>query len=492
MALLHTRGPRHWLARRALPVAVLLALSMLWLQPAVAAAAAVPADYSIAGGHFYSQANGQGGGPGQPGFAIVDDASAPMWSYFSQNGAVSTFGFPISIRFQSGPFVYQAMQRDVLQWDGASMSLVNVLDTLHNDNLDGWLQSQYMTPPPVDTSADSGLTFSQVEQRHQAFLATDPVLQAAYFAAADPVSMYGLPMSLPQPEANGAVIVVRLQRAVLQHWLTAQPWAAANQVTVANAGDIAKAAGILPPLALNPIAAPPEVDAQQASTGPSILPLASADSTSANWSGYFSATSNKSGQPGSVTFVSGQWAVPAVDCTSTPNAAVGVWVGIDGVFSPTVEQTGTASICQGGQASYSAWFEIFPAGSRTPELTIRPGDTIVAQVRYLGGFLYRLSLSDLTTGQGFAVDRPSPGSRDSAEWIVESPSSQKQLAPLAKFTVITIGNAIVTLNGVTGGVSNAAWSDTSLEMVDSAGNARARPSVLSADGKRFQVTWEHS
>lgn len=62
-------------------------------------------------------------------------------------------------------------------------------------------------------------------------------------AADDPITLYGLPMA---PIADrGTVLVLRAQRAILQKWLIETPWADAGRVTIANGGEIAKAAGLL-------------------------------------------------------------------------------------------------------------------------------------------------------------------------------------------------------------------------------------------------------
>jgi hypothetical protein len=325
------------------------------------------------------------------------------------------------------------------------------------------------------------MTWPQIVARHQQFLATNGAIRAAYFAVADPITIYGLPMSLPTPEANGSMIVVRLQRAVLQQWLTPQPWAAAGQVTIANAGDIAKSVGLLPNSALTP----------QAPPAPSLtVPYAVSATSSDNWSGYVAATDPNTGQPGTVSDVKATWSVPVVNCTSTPDAAVGVWVGMDGVFSSTVEQTGTASNCVAGQASYYAWLEVYPSAARTQALPIRPGDTISAEVQYVGNQRFRLSLTDTSSGRSFSVLRESRGARDSAEWVVEAPAIGDQIMPLANFAGISLNSAAATMNSTTGGIGNAAWSAAGISMLDDAGDVRALPSQLGSDGASFTVTWQ--
>ncbi|HEY8744938.1 MAG TPA: G1 family glutamic endopeptidase [Chloroflexota bacterium] len=456
-----------------------LTLCLFPIAPHVKAQASV--DFPIANGHFYSEANGQGGGSGQPGFAVTDDSGIPFWSTFSRDGGVAAFGYPISTRFLISSATDQALQKGILQWDTGGVSVVNVLDVLHDAGLDAVLQSRYLTPPPADTSPDAGLEWAQIVARHQQFLAGNPAIRAAYFAAADPITLYGLPMSPPTLEANGNVVVVRLQRAVLQQWLSNQPWATAGQVTIANAGDIAKTAGLLPASSLTP----------QAPPAPSpTVPYSVTATTSDNWSGYVAAADPNGGQPGTISDVKASWTVPSVNCSSTPNAAVGVWVGIDGVFSPTVEQTGTASKCIGGQASYYAWLEIYPSAARTSAMAIQPGDVISAEVQFVGNLQYRLTLSDATSGRTFSVLRFSPGSRDSAEWVVEAPAVGDQIVPLANFGSVSLSGATATVNGVAGGVGNPTWTAAGISMLDGAGLVRAAPSSLSTDDSSFTVTWQ--
>src|SRR5262249_20901821 len=142
-------------------------------------------------------------------------------------------------------------QKAILQWrpEVGQAYFVNVLDRLGAAGKDDWLLSARMTPRPLDPSPDTGLAWSQVVARHQAVVDRDAAITAAYFAVDDRVSRYGLPMSA---EDMGPAFVVRAQRAVLQRWKTDQPWAKAGQVTVANGGDLAKEAGILPDEALQP------------------------------------------------------------------------------------------------------------------------------------------------------------------------------------------------------------------------------------------------
>jgi hypothetical protein len=257
-------------------------------------------------------------------------------------------------------------------------------------------------------------------------------------------------------------------------------------VTVANAGDIAKTAGLLPAAAALPQSPTPAGDASDPS-----VPYPASATVSPNWAGYVAATDLTNGQSGTVSDVKASWKVPAVDCRSTPAAEVGVWVGIDGVFSTTVEQTGTASNCAGGQAYYYAWLQVYPAAARTSAMPIAPGDAISAEVKAVGHSRYQLTLNDLTSGRGFSVQRDSPdGSRDSAEWVVEAPDIGDQYAQLANFGAMAFTAASATIAGQAGSINGPGWMASRISMTDDSGLVRAGPSPLTAAGDGFTVTWQ--
>jgi hypothetical protein len=190
------------------------------------------------------------------GYVVADDAQASFLTEFGRLGGVAALGYPVSQRFVLDGFVVQAFQKAILQWhpDTGQATFLNVLDRLHDAGDDDWLASQQMTPPPADNAADTGLAWADVVARHEALLASNPTLQSAYFAADDPLARYGLPVSPVTDE--GAALVVRCQRAVLQLWTQDEPWASAGQVTVANGGDLAKQAGLIPDSAATTQAAP--------------------------------------------------------------------------------------------------------------------------------------------------------------------------------------------------------------------------------------------
>lgn len=211
-------------------------------------------DYDVAGGHFYTQTNGRGGEGGQ-GFAITDEDGVRLWSEFQRLGGVAELGYPVSRRFTWNGFVVQATQRAVLQWrpEVGQVYLANVFDALHERGKDPWLQSYRATPPLLDTSPDSGLSWDQVVDRHIAFLNNNAAIRTSYWNDSDPLQHYGLPMSYAD---FGNVYVIRCQRATFQQWKADVPWARAGQVTIANGGDVALEAGLFDQSVGQPVAPP--------------------------------------------------------------------------------------------------------------------------------------------------------------------------------------------------------------------------------------------
>jgi Peptidase A4 family len=190
--------------------------------------------------------------------------------------------------------------------------------------------------------------------------------------------------------------------------------------------------------------------------------------TSSNWSGYVVPSSSP------VTSVSGQFTVPTLNCSRTPNAGVSAWVGTggNGGSSGDLLQTGVESDCVDGvQSNNAGWWEEAPEYPEVDfkSMSVSAGDRIEAsayQSRSSGTWVTRLD--DLTTGVsgfmetgggwGTILDsdlsrwRVLEGRASSvsysggytAEWIAEAytvvSGGQSQLAPLADFGTIRFTN----------------------------------------------------
>ncbi len=218
------------------------------------------------------------------------------------------------------------------------------------------------------------------------------------------------------------------------------------------------------------------------------------EDTSLNWSGYAVATNLITPQTGSVKNVSGSWVVPKLKSVKG-NAYSSIWVGIDGFSSNTVEQIGTEQDWVNGEQISYAWFEMYPRNSfEIVNFPCSPGQKISAEVIYKGNGVFQLTIYNATREVYFQVPtsytKVSGAKRNSAEWIVEAPSTNTVL-PLSNFGTVQFTNCSTTVNGITGAINNGHWKHDPLTMETSGGIVKAQPSALSAGGTSFSVTWHH-
>ncbi len=217
-----------------------------------------------------------------------------------------------------------------------------------------------------------------------------------------------------------------------------------------------------------------------------------AQGLSLNWAGYAVATSLSAPQNDAVTEVSGQWTIPSLSCGASDTYS-SAWVGIDGFANGTVEQIGTKHYCVDGAPAYSAWFQMFPSSLNNIGLEVKAGDTVAADVKYTDANNFLLTLNNLTTGRSFSTTQQATAQRQSAEWIVEAPSSDSGVLPLANFGSVQLSGATVTLNGKSGSISGGIGQYGALTMVTAdAATVKAQPSGLSRGGRDFSVAWRHS
>jgi len=195
-----------------------------------------------------------------------------------------------------------------------------------------------------------------------------------------------------------------------------------------------------------------------------------------NWGGY--AVTNPAYV---VTDVKASWVVPSIVgsfATACPDSqrtwdSNSVWIGIDGFSNSFVEQTGTSSDCFYGQASYYAWYEMYPAGSVPITNTVNPGDLMTAEVSYApASGLFTTTITDVTGHWTFSstpttncVSASMCAPADSAEWIDESPYYNGILG-LTPVPQITMSSAFATINGVTHPISGWGSNVNWLLMVD--------------------------
>jgi hypothetical protein len=191
---------------------------------------------------------------------------------------------------------------------------------------------------------------------------------------------------------------------------------------------------------------------------------------SINWSGYADSESGTN----TVSYVSGNWTLPAVQCLPAPyqnqDAFLANWVGLDGYSNGTVEQLGTAAQCYEDVTYYYVWYELYPANTVEEGTAAcinnntdcpEPGDQISASVtvKPAGGGQnnYTLRLVDHTRPQeSFSTTQQCATAicaDASAEWIVERPAAVPpppapvQVLPLADFTTASFSHASVVSGG---------------------------------------------
>jgi hypothetical protein len=225
--------------------------------------------------------------------------------------------------------------------------------------------------------------------------------------------------------------------------------------------------------------------------------------SSPNWSGYVAASNLSNPQAGSVTAVSGTWNVPAVSGPSSGIFDSSTWIGIDGFNNGTVEQLGTEQDLFNGLPVYRAWWEMYSSGARQPEqiipnMTILPGDSITASVQYItsgpyAGQFYLSMIDNSRPFDSFSIYETSAGTqsplaeRSTAEWIMEAPSVDGQIAQMPNFSTITFTNATAVIDGIQGSINSPAWQSAALDLASN-GVRLDTTSVLTASGESFSVS----
>jgi hypothetical protein len=195
-----------------------------------------------------------------------------------------------------------------------------------------------------------------------------------------------------------------------------------------------------------------------------------------------------------VTSVSASWIVPSVTATTNDSFSA-AWIGIGGEFDTSLIQCGTEQDFIGGASVYSAWYELLPGNARTiRSIAVSPGDQIQAFVQLVDSNLNRwvINVTDVTSGQSFQNNVGYPSSQLSAEWIVERPTVNRVVSPLADFGDLTITNCMATVGPVNGGISS--FSVTKIVMYSSTSSGGgsvqlADVSDLLPDGAGFTVTY---
>jgi hypothetical protein len=206
-------------------------------------------------------------------------------------------------------------------------------------------------------------------------------------------------------------------------------------------------------------------------------PLQLNSDTSTSWAGYYLAGAN-----GAFSSVSAAWTVPTATCVAGDQYAA-FWVGLDGVSSDSVEQVGMDADCASGNPDYDGWYDMYPADPVYFSNPVAPGDNMSASVTFSGTETYTLVLTDNTRDWTQTITENESGlSRSSAEVIIEAPSSESGVLPLADFGTVGYGGSAVN------GSSMATLDPTGIIIVDSSGNQQDTTSSMDSSGD-FSNGW---
>jgi len=240
----------------------------------------------------------------------------------------------------------------------------------------------------------------------------------------------------------------------------------------------------LVPVTSSPTTTPTPSASPGASSSPTPTPSSAPTFaySSSNWSGYLASA-------GQFTGVSGSWRVPNVAGNGVSTSADATWIGIGGVTSSDLIQTGTDdTVTASGQVSTIAFYELLPASETPiPSMTVSPGDAMSADIANLGGTAWRISLADVTRGETFSINVTYNSTLSTAEWIEEDPSfARGGLVPFDNFGLANFTGATATENGAVTTLTGAGAQ--AIIMENSHGQAIATPSVISSNGEGFSVT----
>jgi hypothetical protein len=232
--------------------------------------------------------------------------------------------------------------------------------------------------------------------------------------------------------------------------------------------------------------------------GPSVLSLITANGISPNWAGYAAAADLDTSAIDTVSDVKGTWVVPKAT-GDTADTYAADWIGIDGYLtsSRSVEQIGTESEWHSDGAEYYAWWEMYDSNlqpQQVIQMTIHPGDVMTAEVRWLSGNSFQLTMTDVTTRSTFSATKAlgTVAQRSSAEWIHEAPSDSDGVLPLAHTTPVTFSQCSATINGVTGPIDDPSWQSAGIDLASETSGGSflaviAQTSPLLASGTSFTV-----
>lgn len=190
----------------------------------------------------------------------------------------------------------------------------------------------------------------------------------------------------------------------------------------------------------------------------------------------------------SYTGISGSWTVPQITGNGTSESDDSAWIGIGGVSSPDLIQTGTLdTVDASGVATYYGFYELLPDSALLIRgFPVSAGDSMRANIQKTGTDTWSISLTDNTTGKNYSTSVTYSSSLSSAEWIEEDPSGNSGLMPFDKFGSVSFSGGLTVAGGTSENLSQAVANPITL--VTNAGTPLATPSALTAGGDGFTVT----
>lgn len=228
-----------------------------------------------------------------------------------------------------------------------------------------------------------------------------------------------------------------------------------------------------------------------------LLAIFSSDSqgqglTSTDWAGYIvTITPNLKSASQQVAGINASWTVPRVRVFSS-DAYSSAWIGIGGHSAKTLIQVGTEQDSVNGKEFYAAWYEMLPDTAvriDTETISISPGDKITASITLVNSDnnQWAIRIRDVTSGQGVYRTFIYDSSRLSAEWILERPHVNNNIASLADFGTVTFEDSYVKIGDTIGKIGNFSYS--SVIMTNDLSKQLTSVSPLGEDEASFIVTY---
>ncbi len=205
---------------------------------------------------------------------------------------------------------------------------------------------------------------------------------------------------------------------------------------------------------------------------------------SANWAGYVAMNST-------YKEVHGSWIVPTPTITSNSATSCDAsWIGIGGMKSHDLIQSGTAAEVANGAIKYSAWYELLPSGPVTLPVTIHGGDSVTATVAEQSANTWLITFVNNTTGQKYQTTVNYTSSYSSAEWVEEMPLNGPVGASTSFIALDDFGTANFSNSFANDGTSEKNLVDLGAQKINMTSGSQilASASEIASDGSCFSVS----